>query len=156
MVPSPYMFEDIVIGSDLRLGLRYRGKGEASGEPRLFLSEAQANVLALSIFLSFSMRQEWSQLDTLLLDDPVQHLDDLDAVALLDNLRAVALGHSRRRRQIVVSTCDKNLYLLLLRKMSSIGLRFTGISLLERGIEGPEVNYDVGGPSTFRHVSEAV
>lgn len=156
MIPCPYLFEDIVMGSDLQLGLRYRGKSEASGEPRLFLSEAQANVLALSIFLSFSMRQEWSKLNTVLLDDPVQHLDDLDAVALLDNLRAVALGHTWRRRQVVVSTCDKNLYLLLLRKMSSIGLRFTGFSLLERGLDGPEVHYDVGGPSEDGRMPAAV
>ena len=55
-----------------------------------------------------------------------------------------------------MSTCDKNLYLLLLRKMSFIGLRFTGISLLERGLEGPIVNYDVGGPDESRRIAEAV
>jgi len=30
----------------------------------------------------------------MLLDDPVQHLDDLDAVAFIDNVRAIALDSS--------------------------------------------------------------
>jgi len=116
MIPCPYLFEKVTLKHEetgIRLGLRYRGQEKDAGEPRFFLSSAQANVLALSIFLSFAMDQNWSKLDTILLDDPVQHLDDLDAVAFLDNLRATALGKFGHRKQIVVSTCDKNLYLLM-------------------------------------------
>ncbi|MGD0919027.1 MAG: hypothetical protein ABSB22_21490, partial [Thermodesulfobacteriota bacterium] len=120
-----------------------------AGEPRFFLSCAQANVLALSIFLSLAGKQRWSKLDALFLDDPVQHLDDLNAVAFLDNLRAVSLGKFGPKRQIIVSTCDQNLYLLMIRKfrmLETAGIKFMGISLLDRGIEGPEIYYDAGGP----------
>jgi hypothetical protein len=153
MIPAPYMFEEVTMsqaGDGLALGLRYRNQEEDVGEPRFFLSNAQANVLALSLFLSFARAQRWARLDTILLDDPVQHLDDLDAVAFLDILRSVALGGLGPKKQVVVSTCDRNLYLLMLRKfgmIESMGLKFTGISLVDRGEAGPEVIYDIGGES---------
>ena len=143
----------------LELGLRYRGQEEDVGEPQFYLSNAQANVLALSLFLSFTRAQRWARLETILLDDPVQHLDDLDAVAFLDTLRSVALGSLGPRKQVVVSTCDQNLYLLMIRKfgmLESMGLRFTAISLLDRGEAGPEVLYDIGGPSGKTFLREAV
>jgi DNA repair exonuclease SbcCD ATPase subunit len=161
MIPAPYLFEEITMkqeGNDLRLGLRYRGQEEDVGEPQFFLSNAQANVLALSLFLSFTRAQRWAKLETILLDDPVQHLDDLDAVAFLDTLRSVALGGLGPRKQVVISTCDQNLYLLMIRKfgmLESMGLRFTGISLLDRGEAGPEIIYDIGGPLGKRYLREA-
>lgn len=154
MVPTPYLFEDILMdrsGTRLNLGLKYRGQLREPADPGLFLSSAQANVLALAIFLSFSCRQKWSRLEAILLDDPVQQLDDLDAVAFLDSLRAAALGRHGTRKQIIVSTCDQNLYLLMIRKFRLIqadGLRFRGISLLDRGTNAPDVVYDIGGPDS--------
>ncbi len=162
MIPWPYLFEKVTLKREetgIRLGLRYRGQEKDAGEPRFFLSSAQSNVLALSIFLSLSGKQNWSKLETILLDDPVQHLDDLDAVAFLDNLRTMALGKFGPRKQIVVSTCDKNLYLLMIRKFSLLeadGLHFTGISLLDKGFGGPEIIYDVGGPQGRRLLLRAV
>ena len=160
MIPSPYLFDKVSMRknkSGLELGLRYRGLRKDAGEPRFFLSSAQANILALSIFLSLAGRQQWSRLETILLDDPVQHLDDLDAVAFLDYLRAAALGNFCPRKQIIVSTCDQNLYLLMLRKFSlleSAGLRFMGISLLENGKKGAQIHYDVGGPEGMSYFAE--
>jgi len=160
MIPAPYLFEEVTMKQaqdGLRLGLRYRGQEEDVGEPQFFLSNAQANVLALSLFLSFTRAQRWAKLETILLDDPVQHLDDLDAVAFLDTLRSVALGGLGPRKQVVLSTCDQNLYLLMIRKfgmLESMGLRFTGISLLDRGEAGPEIIYDIGGPSGKRYLRE--
>ena len=162
MIPWPYLFEKVTLKREetgIRLGLRYRGKEKDAGEPRFFLSSAQANVLALSIFLSLSGKQNWSKLETILLDDPVQHLDDLDAVAFLDNLRTMALGGFGPQKQIVVSTCDKNLYLLMIRKFRLLrenGLKFTGISMIDKGPMGPEIIYDVGGPEDRRHILRAV
>src|SRR6185295_1071029 len=102
----PYAFDRVVMKSDdvgVDLGLRYRNATGEVGEPRFFLSSAQGNVLGLSIFLSLASQQRWSPLEVILMDDPVQHLDDLDAVAFLDNLRAIALGNLGRKSQIVVS-----------------------------------------------------
>lgn len=162
MIPFPYLIQDILMrrsDDGIELGLRYRDQVRAPAEPKLFLSSAQANILALAIFLSLSCMERWSRLETILLDDPVQHLDDLDAVAFLDNLRAAALGRYGQRKQIIVSTCDQNLYLLILRKFHltrSEGLTFRGISLLENGVHAPEVVYDVGGPRSDSDLSIAV
>ena len=162
MIPCPYLFEKVTLKREetgIRLGLRYRGQEKDAGEPRFFLSSAQANVLALSIFLSLSGKQNWSKLETILLDDPVQHLDDLDAVAFLDNLRTMALGGFGPKKQIIVSTCDKNLYLLMIRKFRLIeanGLQFTGISMIDKGSGGPEIIYDIKGPEDRRHILKAV
>ena len=145
MIPAPHRFESIAfrrVDTRLNLGVRYRGQQTDSGEPRMFLSNAQLNLLALAIFLSMGARQRWSRLETLLLDDPVQHLDDLDAVALLDTLRAVSLGRFGRRRQIVISTCDHNLFQLIVQKfqpLRAVGATFSAVTLVERGSEGPMI-----------------
>jgi predicted nucleic acid-binding Zn-ribbon protein len=149
MLPCPYMFDSVAMSrgsAGIELGLQFRGQGRPSGEPRFFLSNAQANVLALAIFLSFARRQKWSRLRTLLLDDPVQHLDDLDAAAFLDNIRALALGYSGENAQVILSTCDLDLYLLMVKKFGTLkqqGIRFRGISLIDSGPGGPRVQYDV-------------
>ena len=162
MIPWPYLFEKVSLAREktgIRLGLFYHGQEQESGEPRFFLSSAQANVLALSIFLSLSAKQNWSKLETILLDDPVQHLDDLDAVAFLDNLRAMALGRFGPKKQIIVSTCDKNLYLLMIRKFRLLegdGIKFTGISMVGKELFSPEIIYDVGGPDDRKHMLRAV
>ncbi|MDR3584524.1 MAG: SMC family ATPase [Desulfosporosinus sp.] len=155
MIPSPFLFENITMKQSddgLVLGLRYRGQDMEAGEPRFFLSSAQANVLALAIFISLAMGQKWSTLDTILLDDPVQHLDDLDVVAFLDNIRAAAAGKFGVRKQIIISTCNQNLYLLMIKKfrlLESMGLHFRAISLLDNGIGGPIIKYDVGAPEGY-------
>jgi len=162
MIPCPYLFEKVTLKREetgIMLGLCYRDQKKDAGEPRFFLSSAQANVLALSMFLSLAGKQNWSKLETILLDDPVQHLDDLDAVAFLDNLRAMALGGFGPKKQIIVSTCDKNLYLLMIRKfrlLEANGLQFTGISMIDKGSSGPEIIYDIGGLEDRRHILRAV
>ena len=145
MIPAPHLYESIVlrrVGSRVQLGVKYRGQATESGEPRVFLSNAQLNLLALAIFLSMGARQRWSRLQSLLLDDPIQHLDDLDAVAFLDTLRAVALGRLGEKRQIVISTCDRNLFRLMIQKfepLQALGTSFAAVTLAERGGGGPEI-----------------
>lgn len=152
LIPSPHQFDRVsldFVDRELVLGVRFRDRRHDAGEPRLFLSNAQANVLAIAIFLSLGAHKNWSRLETILLDDPVQHLDDLDAVAFLDTLRATALGRFGMKKQIVVSTCDRNLYLMMLKKfrpLESEGLVFRGVSLVNHGLSGPEVIYDHGAP----------
>ena len=69
-------------------------------------------------------------------------IDDLDAVAFLDTLRAVALGRFGQRRQIVISTCDRNLFRLMIQKfepLQAVGTSFAAVSIIDRGNEGPEI-----------------
>jgi exonuclease SbcC len=145
MIPYSFNIDDVKMKYEengVEFSLSYKKYSDA-GEPRFYLSCAQVNILALSIFLTLSTRQKWSRLNTVLLDDPVQHLDELDVVAFLDNLRAMALN----KKQIIISTCDKKLYLLMMHKFSLLeasGIKLRAMSLLERGTEGPDVIYDYG------------
>jgi DNA repair protein SbcC/Rad50 len=156
MIPTPYLFEDITVkqtDAGVSLGLKYRDVGREVGEPKFFLSSAQSNTLALAYFLSFACRQHWCRLRAILLDDPVQHLDDLDAVAFLDLLRTVAVSERQHRRQIIISTCDQNLYGLLIRKFSSIPadeLHFAALSFHDIGPAGPTVRCDYSSRTSSR------
>jgi len=73
--------------------------------PGKFFSEAQINVLALSIFLAGATQQRWSNLRSICIDDPVQQMDDMNAYAFLELIRGLA-----RDRQFVITTCDPRFY----------------------------------------------
>ena len=140
------------------LGSSTEDLSAVAGEPKYFLSHAQANILALAVFFAFAMAQRWSHLATLMLDDPIQHLDDLDSVAFIDTVRGCVSG-TGGGRQVVMSTCDHDLYILMLRKLGLLeyeGLRVTGITLRDGGSDGPRVNYDFGGPPGRRLFAAAV
>jgi exonuclease SbcC len=149
LVADPFRFQRIVIDPDatkgLRLGLVFRSLSESSGSPEFFLSAAQMSALALSIFLSLARSQTWSWLDTVLLDDPVQHLDDLDSIALLDGLRNVA--RRSPSKQLIISTCDRSLYHHMIRKFSMTSApaesSLLAIRLEEDLAKGVRVHYEV-------------
>lgn len=84
--------------------------------PLRYFSEAQQNILALSLFLSNSIHQRWSHFGPILLDDPVQNMDDLNANALIDSLRTLV----NQKRQFVLATCDIDFYRLLVLKLSCL------------------------------------
>jgi DNA repair exonuclease SbcCD ATPase subunit len=99
-----------------------------SGDPLLVFSSSQANVAALTYFLALSWASTTKALPFLLLDDPLQSMDDVNALGFSDLCR-----HVRRRRQLVVSTHEDRLASLLERKLTprtpgvrTRVLRFTG------------------------------
>lgn len=102
----------------------YREKGIASPEvldvhaevdadPLLVFSSSQANVVALSAFLALGWAAGEDSMPFLLLDDPLQSLDDVNALGFADLCR-----HMRTRRQLIVSTHDERLASLLTRKLA--------------------------------------
>jgi DNA repair exonuclease SbcCD ATPase subunit len=97
-------------------------------DPLLVLSSSQANVAALTYFLALGWASTTKALPFLLLDDPLQSMDDVNALGFSDLCR-----HVRRRRQLVVSTHEQRLASLLERKLTprvtqarTRVLRFTG------------------------------
>ena len=112
--------------------------------PLQYFSEAQANVLALSVFLSNAFQQRWSKLNSVFMDDPVQHMDDLNSNAFIDTLRALT---TTARRQFVVATCDIQLYKLMLVKLTCLNAsstkRFSAYRFDGMSIEGPRLIKDV-------------
>lgn len=80
--------------------------------PPSVLSSSQVNALAVSIFLSFNLGIAQPPLASLLLDDPLQCLDDVNLLGLVDLLR-----RTKDRRQLCVSTHDIRFANLLSRKL---------------------------------------
>ncbi|MFX1821792.1 AAA family ATPase [Pseudarthrobacter sp. CC4] len=99
-----------------------------SADPLLIFSTSQANIVALSYFIAMSLSMEDTGLPFLLLDDPVQSMDDVNVLGFADLCR-----HLRVRRQLIVSTHERRLSGLLERKLAPRAegsrtkiIRFTG------------------------------
>jgi hypothetical protein len=119
--PHP-VFKDL----DFALGV-YRERGEArpvvrdvdetvEAEPLIVFSSSQANVAALSYFLALGWAAGADAMPFVLLDDPLQSLDDVNALGFADLCR-----HIRQQRQLIVSTHDRRLAALLERKLAPRG-----------------------------------
>jgi hypothetical protein len=87
--------------------------GDVEGDPLLVFSSSQANVAALSYFLALGWAAGGAALPFVLLDDPLQSMDDVNALGFADLCR-----HIRRQRQLVVSTHERRLGSLLERKLA--------------------------------------
>jgi len=81
------------------------------------VSTGQRAALALSIFLALNRSAETAP-PVMLIDDPVAHIDDLNALSFLDYLRDLAVGE---RKQIFFATADARLAALFQRKFEFLG-----------------------------------
>ena len=81
------------------------------------VSTGQRAALALSIFLALNRSAE-SAPPVMLIDDPVAHIDDLNALSFLDYLRDLAVSG---RKQIFFATADAKLAALFQRKFEFLG-----------------------------------
>lgn len=109
--------------------------------PSHVFSEAQLNTLAISIFLASAIEQGWSRFKTILIDDPVQNMDDLNSYAFLD----LMLGLANNGHQFIISTCNEDLYKLMLMKFRCLnkkGHRFRAYRLQGIYRDGPKVIED--------------
>jgi DNA repair exonuclease SbcCD ATPase subunit len=83
--------------------------------PSLFFSSGQRRAVGLAFLLAVHLGCTWSRLNTLVLDDPVQHIDDFRALQLTEVLSAIR----RSGRQIIVTVEDEALARLLRRRLRS-------------------------------------
>ncbi|MCZ4329967.1 MULTISPECIES: AAA family ATPase [Castellaniella] len=89
------------------------------------VSTGQRSAFALSIFLARN-RTAASAPPVLLIDDPIAHVDDLNALSFLDYLRDLAVNSGR---QIFFATADTRVASLFSKKFSFLGEAFKIISL---------------------------
>jgi exonuclease SbcC len=90
------------------------------------VSTGQRAAFALSIFLARN-RTATSAPPILLIDDPIAHIDDLNALSFLDYLRDLAVNS---RRQIFFATADTRVASLFSKKFSFLGESFKTIHLV--------------------------
>jgi len=79
------------------------------------LSSSQMNSFAVSLFLAMNLALPSLRLDLTILDDPLQSLDSINLLGLVDILRRF-----RAHRQIIVSTHEERLVGLLQRKLRPV------------------------------------
>lgn len=85
-------------------------------EPLLVFSSSQANIVALSYFLAVGLAAVERRLPFVMLDDPLQSMDDVNVLGFADLCR-----YMRRDRQVFLSTHDRRFASLLERKLVSRG-----------------------------------
>lgn len=132
------------IGSDF--GGKVRGTlnflvGEGCN-PQFLFSSGQRRAAGLAYLLAVHMSRPWCRWQSLLLDDPVQHIDDYRAI----NLAEVLTSIRRTGRQIVIAVEDPALADLLCRRLRSsvgqIGRRFD-LSIAKSGSAQIEAQRDI-------------
>jgi chromosome segregation protein len=98
------------------------------------VSTGQRSAFALSIFLARNCTAS-SAPPVLLIDDPIAHVDDLNALSFLDYLRDLSVNSGR---QIFFATADTRVASLFSKKFSFLGESFTTINL----VRSPQVEED--------------
>jgi DNA repair exonuclease SbcCD ATPase subunit len=99
--------------SNNRLVFEVFNENNSKVNPSYIFSSAQNNVLALSIYLSFAFFQDWSNLNFICLDDPIQNMDDINVFNFVDIIRALI---KETDKQIYISTHDDRVYNFMLKK----------------------------------------
>lgn len=116
--PSEYKY----VGSDEVL-LRSSNNDERRTLEQV--STGQRAAFALSIFLALNSTSKGAP-PVLLIDDPIAHIDDLNALSFLDYLRDLA---ANSKRQIFFATADTRIASLFAKKFSFLGDEFKTITL---------------------------
>jgi DNA repair exonuclease SbcCD ATPase subunit len=89
---------------------------EVEANPAVVCSVGQLNVVALSYFLAFAISDSSNAMPFVIMDDPLQSLDDVNALGLADFCRRL-----KRERQVVITTHDERFGELLRRKLQPRG-----------------------------------
>ena len=101
--------------------------------PNLYLSTAQINILSFCIFMAkamFAKTDKGKAIDCIFVDDPIQALDDINILSMIDLLRNVAFTLNK---QVVITTHDLNFFNLLQKKMPQDKFNSCYLQLKERG-----------------------
>ena len=106
--------------------------------PRFMFSSGQRRAAGLAFLLAVYFARPWCKLHSLIMDDPVQHIDDYRALHLVEALSAIRQGG----HQVVCTVEDPALARLLLRRLNTgpnqngvyIGMEYelgTGVTVAE-------------------------
>jgi chromosome segregation protein len=83
--------------------------------PRFIFSSGQRRALGLAFLIAVHLSRTWCKLETLILDDAVQHVDDYRALHLVETLAALRMSG----RQLICTVEDPALADLLCRRLRS-------------------------------------
>lgn len=83
--------------------------------PELFFSSAQLNTVALSVFLGGALSASNPKVNTIFIDDPIGHFDDLNVLSFIDVLRIIIIETDW---QIIISTHEESFYEIMKVKLN--------------------------------------
>lgn len=110
--PHPVWKElDYAIRGDVKRFMTLQVGGKHN--PQFIFSSGQRRATGLAFLLSVNLSLAWSQWRTIMLDDPVQHVDDFRAIHLAEVMGQLV----RRDRQVVCAVEDAALADLLCRRL---------------------------------------
>ena len=101
------------VRGDVRRFLRLQVGGDVN--PQFVFSSGQRRATGLAFLLSINLAIAWNRWRSILLDDPVQHIDDFRAIHLAEVLAHLCQGG----RQIVCAVEDSALADLMCRRLST-------------------------------------
>jgi DNA repair exonuclease SbcCD ATPase subunit len=84
--------------------------------PQFLFSSGQRRTAGIAFLLAIHLSRPWCTFETLLLDDPVQHIDDYRALNLVEVLASIR----RTGRQVIVAVEDNALADVLCRRLRSV------------------------------------
>lgn len=102
--------------------------------PNLYFSTAQINILSFCIFMGkalFAKTDKQKDLGCIFIDDPIQALDDINILSMIDLLRNIAFSLDK---QIVLTTHNKNFFELLKMKVPEQHFSSKFIEFKQRGV----------------------
>ena len=104
---------EIDIAGKLRASLNFTvGEGY---NPQFLFSSGQRRAAGLAFLLAVHLSRPWCALNTLMLDDPIQHIDDYRSLNLVEVLSAIR----RSGRQVIIAVEDRALADVLCRRFRS-------------------------------------
>ena len=119
--------------------------------PQFLFSSGQRRAAGLAFLLATHLSRTWSSWNTLVMDDPVQHIDDYRALNLAEVLYAIR----REGRQVIVAVEDPALAELLTRRLSSGGRDGRHYELATSDSGGAEILSEHTIPPMMRRVLKA-
>jgi len=87
---------------------------------------SSGQLASLIISFTLALNKKYSQNKILLIDDPIQTLDDINIASFIDLLR-----HDFNDRQIIISTHEESMSAFMRYKFEKLGLKAKRISLRE-------------------------
>lgn len=98
--------------------------------PEIYFSTAQLNTVAFSSFFSRALDSSDLQIQTICVDDPIGHFDDMNILGFTDMIRSIL---ETKKCQIIMSTHDEKIFQIMERKLSSTYYNSKFIKLTESG-----------------------
>lgn len=139
--PNPYYKElDFIFDKNrnkdiLKLQCKHTND-DTTINPAYIFSSTQINIISVSVFLGISIKQNCTNLDLILLDDPVQNMDDMNVLSFIDVLRS-CIDQKVLDKQIIISTHDERVSNLFIKKFRFFNTKI--YKFIEYTSEGPKV-----------------